>query len=569
MLNFKSPLLPDAAVRAARITVHPMVDRGVLWLCVALVLAIRIELLVATDFPINDGALFLAFVEAIVPVFPSIPQTVEYNGIAIPFAYPPLSFWLAAGGVRLGLDPLDIVHRAPILMNIGYVLLFTLVLLRTGHSRLFTAVAVLVFGTTFRSYEFLVMGGGLSRGLGSLFLLLTLLVLLPQGGTERAQRSLRRLLLGGVLVGGAVLSHLEWGMLTAFSAVLCLAFPWPGWVRLVRGSVIVGAMASLLVAPWLGMVYLAHGLAPFVAASGTSAWQPNSFINLGRMLTRTSFIALPLVLFGMVTAARTRDVFWVVFLLAAAILTPRSGETPLVLALGVLAASGFITLVALVRQRGGPALRPMLAGLLLLGVAMVVLRSLDAQRRDPHFAVLPAELRSAMSWIAQTHPGATFAVLKEAPWFYNAAAEWFPVLARAVNVTTLQGREWLPDQEFARTYEAIDQLDSSTSCPAVLQRLAAFRRPDFVWAEGVDFAARAAELSPSDRRRALGERLAALRRRVTGAPPAEAFPGWKALHGPGTLAHCFEQAGYAEVHANARVRIFAVPGQRSTAAQEQ
>ena len=559
MLNLRSPLLPEAAARAAGIAVHPVLDRVALWLCVALVLAIRVDLLVFTDFPINDGALFLAFLEAIVPVFPSIPPSVEYNGFAIPFAYPPLSFWLGAGAARLGLDPLAIVHRAPILMNIGYVLLFTLLLLRTGHSRLFTAVAVLVFGTTFRSYEWLVMGGGLSRGMGSLFLLLTLLVLMPRDGAQRTPPSLRRLLLGGALVGGAVLSHLEWGMLTAFSAVLCLAWPWPALAALVRRSLVVGATASLLVLPWLGAVYLAHGLEPFLAASGTSAWRPNIFANLGRMLLRTSFIALPVVVFGALTVARTRDVFWLVFLLAAAILTPRSGETPLVLALGVLAASGFLTLVMLVRQRGGTARRPLLAGVVLAGLALVSLRALDAQRRDPHFTVLPAELRSAMAWVAQTHPGATFAVIKDAPWYYNAAAEWFPVLARAVNVTTLQGREWLPNQEFARTYEAIDQLDSSISCPAVLQRLAAFRPPDFVWAEGVDFAARAAALSPSASRRALGERFAALGRRLVGDGGPQPATGWKSLHGPGTLAHCFEQAGYPEVHANARVRIFRVP----------
>ena len=564
--RLNSPLLSDAAGRAMRVEVHPLFDRALLWLCVALVLWIRLDLLRSTDFPINDGALFLAFVQAIVPVFPALPQSVEYNGIAIPFAYPPLSFWLGAGAVRLGLDPLQVVHRAPILMNMGYVLLFTGVLLRTGHSRLFTAVAVLVFGTTFRSYEWLVMGGGLSRGLGSLFLLGVLLVLLPRAGAERVPPSARRLAAGGLLVGGAMLSHLEWGLLAAFSAVLALAWPWPGLLRWLRRSVAVGAVSALLVAPWLGSVLLSHGLAPFTAASGTSAWQPNVLADLTRMLLRTAFIALPLVLFGAWTAARTRDVFWLVFLLAAAILTPRSGETPLVLGLGVLAASGFLTVLVLLRRREAPSMRPMLAGVVLFGVALVALRSADALRRDPHFAVLPPELRSAMAWVAQNHPGATFAVLKEAPWYYNAAAEWFPVLARAVNVTTLQGREWLPAREFARTHQAIERLDASTSCGAVMQRLAAFDAPEFVWVEGVRLDVRAQARSPEGRREAILSRFRDLGQisstEVPATPP-------QALYGPGTLAHCFDLAGLREVHANARVRIFRMPGLHSTAAQAQ
>src|SRR4051812_31472468 len=99
-------------------------DLPLLWAVAAGVLWIRLRLLLDSDFPINDGALFLAFVQAHARVFPHLPDFVDYNGLAIPYAYPPLAFWLAGAAARLGADPLAIVHRAPVLMNMVWVLLF-------------------------------------------------------------------------------------------------------------------------------------------------------------------------------------------------------------------------------------------------------------------------------------------------------------------------------------------------------------------------------------------------------------------------------------------------------------
>jgi hypothetical protein len=136
----------------------------------------------ALDFPVNDGALFLEFVKASAGTFPYLPTSVAYNGLLLPFAYPPLSFWIGVAATKLGADSLAVIRIMPILMNILYVLLFALVLLKSGRSRLFTALAILFFAVNLRSFEWLLMGGGLTRGLGSLFLMLALLaVTVPTG----------------------------------------------------------------------------------------------------------------------------------------------------------------------------------------------------------------------------------------------------------------------------------------------------------------------------------------------------------------------------------------------------
>ena len=530
--------LRSAAGEAARLTSRHPVDLALLIGCLAGVLAIRLQLLGSTDFPVNDGALFLAFVQAIVQVFPGLPGSVEFSGLSTPFAYPPLSFWLSAAAVRIGADPLQIVHRLPILMNIAYVLLFALLLRRTGHSRLFTALAVLVFGSTFLAYEWLVMGGGLSRGLGSLLLLLTLLVMhRPAGGQDRAW-STARLVAGGLCVGGAVLSHLEWGILSGVSALLCLLLARPRLAELARGLVILGATATILVLPWFWSVYALHGVEPFLAASRTVSLQRVDGVGgIGsgvNKIVHSFSVLLPFMVLGGVCALRTRDRFWLLFLAAALLLTPRGGRTPAMLALGVLTASGLLTSFVLLKRWTPPgARRPALVTAAVIGCLLLGLRTTDGLRRNELFAVLPTELRSAMDWVARNHPGGRFAVLNEAPWYYNAAAEWFPLLAQAVNTTTVQGREWLPGHDFRRAELAVKELNACTSCAQLLRSLDAFSRHDYVWVEGGKLQARG-----RDR---------------------------QALHGEGTLAGCFEAAGYQEVLSNPRVRIFRDPRQGQVA----
>ena len=531
-VRWRADALHLAARQATRLAFQHRADLALLLACVAGVVAIRVQLLGSTDFPVNDGALFLAFVQAIVPVFPGIPQTVEFSGLTLPFAYPPLSFWLSAAAVRLGADPLQIVHQVPILMNIGYVMLFALLLRRTGHSRLFTAVAVLVFGSTFLAYEWLVMGGGLSRGLGSLLLLLTLLIMLPPAAGKHLAWPTSRLVAAGLCVGASVLAHLEWGILSGFSALVCLLLARPRAATLGRALLVLGGTAALVVLPWFWTVYTAHGIEPFVAASRTGSLQRVDGVGgVGSGVSKVvqSFsVLLPFMLLGGVCALRTRDRFWLLFLVAALLLTPRGGRTPAMLALGVLTASGLLTSFVLLRQWASARRRhSVLVAAALVGCVLLGVRTADGLRRNELFAVLPPELRAAMEWVARHHPGGRFAVLNEAPWYYNAAAEWFPLLAQAVNTTTVQGREWLPGHDFRRAELAVKELNASTSCTQLLRSLDGFSRHEYVWVEGGSLLARG---------------------RVRDA-----------LHGPGTLAACFDAAGYEEVLSNPRVRIFRDP----------
>ena len=71
---------------------------------IAAAVAFRLWLMAATDFPINDGALFYEFVRGTAASFPGLPARVDYNGFSLPFAYPPLSFWIGALLTKGGVD---------------------------------------------------------------------------------------------------------------------------------------------------------------------------------------------------------------------------------------------------------------------------------------------------------------------------------------------------------------------------------------------------------------------------------------------------------------------------------
>src|SRR3972149_806702 len=64
---------------------------------VSLGLVVRLQyVLAAAGLPINDGGMFFAMTEDIRRAGYALPEYTSYNGGAIPFAYSPLGFYLAA-----------------------------------------------------------------------------------------------------------------------------------------------------------------------------------------------------------------------------------------------------------------------------------------------------------------------------------------------------------------------------------------------------------------------------------------------------------------------------------------
>jgi len=63
---------------------------------IAVAAAVRLTHTLREPFPLNDGGLFFAMVRDIQAAGYMLPEYTRYNGGDIPFAYPPLSLYLAA-----------------------------------------------------------------------------------------------------------------------------------------------------------------------------------------------------------------------------------------------------------------------------------------------------------------------------------------------------------------------------------------------------------------------------------------------------------------------------------------
>lgn len=487
-------------------------DLVLLLLVLAAVVAHRLYLVVSTDFPINDGGLFVPYIEGSERSFPLLPESISYNGLELPYAYPPLGFWLGGLLGTLGVGAVTVLHVVPALLNALWIILLAVLFLREGHSRLFAAAAVTVLAVAFRSYEWLVMGGGLTRSLGAVFLVLSLLALGRTRGREPTPLRLRAAVLAGVCVAGSILAHLEWGLLAAAAVVVQRALCSTSVKSFVLTTTVAGATALACLLPWLALVLSRHGVEPFLAASGTSAWYPAGTVPRLEEYARDQWPNLLMAVGGVVLLVR-RHLFWPVFMVLCVLLTPRHSLTPLVVPAAYLTASG-LEAAALAARRAVRQWRdlPEVAAVLALAAvagALSILAVDSTRPVNPIFQPLSKDAREGMAWVRAEHAGEAFAVVTDPPWFYDTTAEWFPELTRATSSTTVQGTEWLPDDAFRRREAAVMAMKASPTCEELVRRALEIAPVQFVWTQ--------------------------------------------------TRPQCFAEAGMAQVYANSGVTVFAAP----------
>lgn len=427
---------------------------------------VRLPLVIAEGFPLGDGGLFLAVLRTMLSGGGPLPDGVVFNGETLPFAYPPLGFWLGAAFARsTGLDPIEALRWVPLAFSIATAAVFALLardLLGRDTARPWIAVAV--FALLPRSYVWPLMGGGLTRSPGFFFALMALLL------SGRACRSERRGIVGTALaLGAACLTHPEWGITAGVAVALRILLWKPPAARRLRTMTLVGVGAAALGAPWLSTILVRHGAEPFQAALATGAHSVSSplrnLLDLGFL--RTEYLSLSPALvatIGGVALLFRGEALAPAWLAAISFTTPRHGATPAVAALSLLVAEGFATLavglcvrwpqLARIGARSGP-LAVAIAGLWLA----LALPSGEATH-PPELKCVSPETRRAMQWIRErTPPRSTFVILSPGgDWYSDIDAEWFPALAERRSATTAQGLEWRPAGAFRRRVEEIRRL---------------------------------------------------------------------------------------------------------------
>ncbi len=425
---------------------------------------VRAWLVLSQPLPLNDGGLFFQMTRELEAAHFHLPAFTGYNGAHLPYGYPPLGFYLTGLLDRFTpLSLLDAYRVVPLVASWLTLAAFVLLARELLSRRAQVAAATWAFALAPRSYIWMIMGGGVTRGPGFLFGLLTL------HQVVRFYRTREWRYVAGAAAGAAltVLSHIGTAPFVAVSSGLLLLACGRHW-RALLGSVAIGLGALVLTAPWWATVISQHGVGPFVAAFGTGQGVLSDHEVRRRVLGWLARFAAPItaeplfpllaalaVLGGLVCLARLRlllPVWWVTILLIDA----RQGPSFMMVPMALLAGIGVVDVVLPAMLGAGAAVgrartqRRWVAGAVLTAMAGYALfgamtRDPDLGREGRFLMSLTTGDRMAMHWIGTHTPAdSRILVITGAPngWAADRTSEWLPVWARRTSVATAQGYEW-------------------------------------------------------------------------------------------------------------------------------
>jgi len=464
-------------------------EKMILLLAIVLGAWLRFSPTIIAGDVINDGGMFYNMAQDLRNHHYVLPQTISYNDLDIPFAYPPLPFYLTALLSDLFLLPLKELFRwLPAFFSTLSILAFYILARAMLKSSAPAVLGTTVFALMPRAYTWFVMGGGVSRALGQLFLLLVLWATY-QAFTRKQSRYLLWAILFGALV---TLSHPGQFL---HAIVLCV-FLWffLDWKAFWR-ALLIGLGVALLTAPWWLTVIGRHGIEPFMAASQTGGfsgmfWLPLLLPTFAEEQFLTIFTLFGLL--GLAAQLIRRQYLLPFLLLIPFLVDPRSASSVAILSLAMLAGIGLSDLIlpavaALAARARGQAPSPpgkdwpeLFASQCpvrwLLGYfVFIALVGAYAYNQPLARTVLPESGKEAIAWVREnTSPGGTFLLITgiDDP-FADPLQEWFPVLAGRVSVATIQGKEWLLGGDFLPFRDSVRNLQHCLNAdPACVEQAA-------------------------------------------------------------------------------------------------
>jgi len=447
---------------------------------------------IETGTPINDGGMFFVMIADLRANHFLLPAFTSYNHLNIPFAYPPFSFYIAGSISSIGVSTLDVLRWLPPLISTLSIFAFYWMASLMLTSRPKASLATMVYALMPRLFSWYVMGGGLSRSFGLLFLLLAC----ASTWALFTQRAPKYILLTMLFGAGAILSHPETGLHTASACALIWLFKGRS-SRSLRDALLVTLGVVILTCPWWGTVLFQHGFAPFQSALNTGGhnglfWLP--WITFDFAEERFATILTVLGLIGFAVQCARRDWFLPAWVLMPFIIEPRSATAIAAIPLAALAGIG-------------------LSDLIIPGIAALDSKSrIDAHEWTEYlfqgrvtkivlsyvlfFALIGAMIydfsltnyivsrndRSAMDWINTNTPtDSRFIVITgRADPLEDPVTEWFPAYSLRRSQNTIQGQEWLLGKGFMTFLGSLDQLQSCLNdAPTCVENWASSNHLDY------------------------------------------------------------------------------------------
>lgn len=457
-------------------------ERLALVVILALGLLVRILPVLSAAAAVGDGGLFHSMIDDLRSAQLVIPRTTGYNELEIPFVYPPLALLAAAAlGEATGGSTLDLLRWMPLAISVLGVGAFAWLSWRLLPPPAALA-ATFVYALMPHAYDWVIAGGGITRGLGLLFALLAMAV-----SVDRARTSMLVPVASGVLLGLAALSHPQ---AAVFGIIGCLIVSYRAPVRgwLLQAG-IAAASAAIVVAPWLAGAISTHGLDAILGAGHRLEPVTGLIRMLNLRFSGAPFMDLFAVLgvVGLIVSIARRRPRLPLLLLATYLAGAGGGEFLAAVPWALLAGAGGAGIIGLVVDAlsdARPAARRLTVlglGALLLFVALIGSIGSFADGSSKLQAISADQL-AAMRWVAEnTEPGTAFVVPTEDVWGDDEQSEWFPAIAGRQSLGTVQGSEWLgPDgyrRQLQRHVEIRGCTGASVTCYQSVAQRASFYVP--------------------------------------------------------------------------------------------
>lgn len=423
--------------------------------------------LLNADFPLNDGGLFTTMIHDLVNGGFLLPAVTAYNALEIPFAYPPLGFYVA-GSVHAvsGIPVIDLLRVLPFLFSLLTIPAMYWLGAGVLGSRTGGVVAALSFALVPRAYLYLVSGGGMTRSPGLLLAVIALALAWRLASNPRP--GWRGALLLGLVGALTVLAHFQAALFVAVGALLFAMAASDRRAYLVA-LVKSGAIGLVLVIPWLIVVVGNHGWDPLLSAAGSGSDPLQGFGNLFSLRFTELFFFDVITLagaVGLIVALIRREALLPIWLVATLLVDGRAGSTFSMVPLSLLAGYGLAALApAPLREVGLQPWRFMRqhpwssAGIAAVVVTLFLASYVSAIRPLSPMHALNEEQRAGMEWVGTHLPSdAVLAAVTDSEWAKDAVSEWLPTLAIRRSAATVQGYEWLGAERYAAQQAAYRSL---------------------------------------------------------------------------------------------------------------
>lgn len=437
---------------------------------------LRLHKVLLLNFPLNDGGLFYSMIQDIQSNHFRIPETTTYNHLDIPFVYPPLAFFLV-GIINqfFSLSITDQMRVFPAVISTASIIAFFFLaktLIKQSGEILFST---LVFATIPSAFDWLIMGGGITRSLGFLFGLLSIREIYLLFTTSENKRIFTAALFSSL----TILSHPEAPIHIIGVAVVFFFILARNKYGIYKGLA-VALLILLMTSLWWSQMVVIHGLTPFLSAVGTGGYQ--SFVDLVIFL-KYNFSGEPYV--TIISASAMLGFFYMLIkkeylipLSAIAIyfIEPRSASLYLSIPTALLAG---IVLDKLFGHLFEHSSRPLINGspqknitlyeifskqssrfVFIFLFTYFIMSSMDENYQNISGASYVSKGNlDAFTWInLNISENSTFAVITGRSPLIDPVGEWFPALTNMKSITTIQGTEWLENSRSftKRNYELMD-----------------------------------------------------------------------------------------------------------------